>query len=332
MLPFRRRTHALLAAPALALLLGGGALAADAPAPTPPAAAAPAPAGALARHVVVVSIDGLRPDAIERFGARTLQRLMREGSYTLEARTILPSKTLPSHTSMLTGTEVEEHGVTWNENQLEQRGYVRVPTVFATARAQGLHTAAFFSKGKFHHLSVPGTLDHLRVPEGNGRYDAEQTAAHVEEYLAAERPNLTFVHFGEPDRMGHRYSWMSWWYARAVRRTDAALERVLGAADRAFGAGNYSVIVTADHGGHGWIHGTDDARDVTIPWIAWGRGVEQGTVLPAGVRTLDTAATALWLLGVAEQVSGEPVRVAFGAGDAPALAGSRAADAPRGGS
>src|SRR5687768_4085146 len=52
-------------------------------------------------HVVIISLDGLRPDAIDKFGARTLQRLMREGTYTLNAQTILPSKTLPSHTSML---------------------------------------------------------------------------------------------------------------------------------------------------------------------------------------------------------------------------------------
>src|SRR5688572_11070084 len=59
--------------------------------------------GFMTSHVIVMSIDGLRPDAIEKFGATTMQRLMKEGSYTLAARTIFPSKTLPSHTSMLTG-------------------------------------------------------------------------------------------------------------------------------------------------------------------------------------------------------------------------------------
>jgi len=45
-------------------------------------------------------------------------------------------------------------------------------------------------------------------------------------------------------------------------------------------------------------HGSTDSLDVTIPWIAWGKGVEAGVVLEPGVRTMDTAATALWLLGV----------------------------------
>ena len=73
--------------------------------------AAQIPTASVSRHVVVVSIDGLRPDAIETYGAATLQRLMREGSYTLSGSTIDPSKTLPSHTSMLTGQPPERHGV-----------------------------------------------------------------------------------------------------------------------------------------------------------------------------------------------------------------------------
>ena len=267
--------------------------------------------GATTDHVVVISIDGLRPDAIEKFGATTLQRLMREGSYTLRAKTIMPSRTLPSHTSMLTGEEPGEHGITWNENETEDHGHVAVPTVFAEAHARGFQTAAFFSKGKFNHLAVPSTLDHVLVPEGDDSWAASKTVAHVRSYLAEERPNLMFVHLREPDYAGHRFSWMSWPYARAVRKADNAVAEVLDAANRAFGEGNYTVIVTADHGGHGWTHGSSDPRDVTIPWITWGKGVHSGAELRDGIRTMDTAATALWLLGVPETVVGEPVRTAF---------------------
>ena len=46
------------------------------------------PAVGITRNVVLVSIDGLRPDAIARFDAPTLQRLIREGGSSLSARTI----------------------------------------------------------------------------------------------------------------------------------------------------------------------------------------------------------------------------------------------------
>ena len=269
--------------------------------------------GAATDHVVVISVDGLRPDAIAKFGAGTIQRLVREGSATLSAQTILPSKTLPSHTSMLTGEDVDEHGIAWNDNQTSAHGHVQIPTVFGLAKQRGFHTAAFFSKGKFNHLEVPGSLDYSQVPEGNGKWSASRTATDVERYLARERPNLLFVHFGEPDYAGHVWGWMSWLYGRNVRKADDGVKRVLAAADRAFGAGNYTVILTADHGGHGRNHGSKDPRDTTIPWITWGKGVQGATTVADAVRTMDTAGTALWLLGVAapEGLAGVPVRGAF---------------------
>jgi predicted AlkP superfamily pyrophosphatase or phosphodiesterase len=290
------------------------ALIAGAAAPTPPAAPGPIMPGLMSDHVIVISVDGLRPDAIEKFGATNLQRLMREGSYSLEATTITPSKTLPSHTSMLTGTDPAEHGVTWNSEEMDEHGHVATPTIFAAAKAAGFHTAAFFSKSKFQHLAVPGTLDHAQAPGGLlGKWLADRTVDDVEDYLESNRPNLLFVHVGEPDFVGHVAGWMSKPYGWAVREADEEIGELLESAEEAFGAGNFTVILTADHGGHGRDHGSADVRDVTIPWIVWGKGVAAGTTLSSGIRTMDTAATALWLLGVKAPAGGvgQPVERAF---------------------
>jgi arylsulfatase A-like enzyme len=282
--------------------------------------------GDLTEHVVVISIDGLRPDAIWKFDAETLMRLMREGSYTLNARTIMPSRTLPSHTSMLTGLEPEDHGITWNNDRTHTHGTVEVPTIFAAAHAQGLKTAAFFSKTKFHHLEAPQSLSHVNSPR-SGKLSAGETVREVERYLATDKPNLMFVHIGEPDYAGHFWGWMSYFYGRAVRKADDAVESVLEAADGAFGEGNYTVILTADHGGHGWTHGSSDPRDVTIPWITWGKGVRGGTQVAGNVHTTDTAATALWLLGLSTATAsdGNPVAYAFNRSPAAPAAATLAA-------
>ena len=272
------------------------------------------PAAAVTRHVLLVSIDGLRPDAIRTFTAPTLQRLIREGSFTLSASTITPSKTLPSHTSMLTGEPPERHQVLWNTPITAKSDTVGLPTVFGVARSHGYRTAAFFSKSKFQALQLPETLDFSQAPRGwFGRWSGDRTLADVERHLSETRPNLLFVHLADPDRAGHDDGWMSPSYGRAVAQTDTVMARLLAAADRAFGPGDYSVIVTADHGGHGHNHGSDDPLDVTIPWIAWGRGVKSGELVGSTVRTVDTASTVLWLLGVAEPTDwqGSPVLAAF---------------------
>ena len=256
----------------------------------------------VSRNVVVVSIDGLRPDAIVRYGAPTLQRLMREGSYTLNARTIDPSTTLPSHTSMLTGQPPERHGVLWNNVVSAKADSIELPNIFSVARAHGYTTAAFFSKAKFEPLQRRGTLDYSQAPGGLfGRWLSERTMTDVAGYLQDARPNLLFIHLTDPDAAGHSAGWMTPEYGRAVLTADAAIDRLLGVAERAYGAGNFSLIVTADHGGHGTGHGTKDPQDVTIPWIAWGEGVRRGVLDETAIRTMDTAATVLWLLGLDEQ-------------------------------
>jgi len=278
------------------------------------------PARSVTQHVVLVSVDGLRPDAIDTYGAPTLQRLAREGSFTLRASTILPSKTLPSHTSMLTGVPPEQHGVMWNTVTSRRTDHIAQGTVFGAARARGYVTAAFFSKPKFQPLQLEGSLDYSQAPGGWwGGWKSIKTVADVEHYLSTGKPNLLFVHLPDPDFAGHSSGWMSDAYGRAVHDVDVSLTRLIAASESAFGSGNYTLIVTADHGGHGNDHGSEDPRDVRIPWIVWGRGVKASHLPDDTIRTMDTASTVLWLLGVDEPTdwAGSPVTAAFVSAVAP---------------
>lgn len=300
----------------LGVLLGAWSGCSGAPRTTPPPPS-PLPVGALTHHVVVVSIDGLRPDAIPAAGARTLERLMREGAHATDARTIFPSFTLPSHTSMVTGVGPEVHGIDWNTNLTASHGVVGVPTMLEVAHEAGLHTAAFLGKRKLLHLLRPGSLDHALYPRTEAYLSADRVVEEAVRYLHFERPNLLFVHLPDPDLAGHLFRWRSLPYRWGVRRADQAVRALWEASQDAFGE-DFVLIVTADHGGHGRTHGTAREVDMHIPWIAWGRGVSPGAI-SASIHTYDTAATALWLLGVPvpAQWEGRPVRSAFSAPDAP---------------
>ena len=272
--------------------------------------------GGVTQHVILVSIDGLRPDAIAAVHAPTLQRLMAGGSYSLAASTIMPSKTLPSHTSMLTGVGPEVHGISWNSHEPDRLGFVEVPTVFELAHEAGLSTAAFVGKAKFRHLLDPSEVDYFEAPTSNATtWMATRTAERAANYLRHARPSLLFVHLGEPDYVGHTIGWMSPMYGWAVRQADAAVARLVDAADATYGEGGYTIVISADHGGHARTHGTAAVEDRTIPWIAYGAGVRVNTQLLPGIRTFDTAATVLWALGVPVpgQWAGRPVVSAFDA-------------------
>ncbi len=126
-----------------------------------PAALGPAPAAAQAKRVVLVSIDGLRPDAIEKAGATNLRKLIERGAFCPTAETIRPSITLPSHTSMVTGLDFSRHGVVWNNYR---PGYIDHPTVFSVVTQSGGQTAILFSKDKFHYLADPADVQWVYGP------------------------------------------------------------------------------------------------------------------------------------------------------------------------
>jgi len=84
-----------------------------------PASAKRAPPGPV-RHVVVVSIDGLMPDAYVHPDAHglkvpTLRRIVAGGAAALDgSESVFPSVTYPSHTSMVTGVLPAKHGIYTN--------------------------------------------------------------------------------------------------------------------------------------------------------------------------------------------------------------------------
>lgn len=270
-------------------------------------------AEALAAHVFIISFDGGggAPGQIEvNAKMPVFKEMVAEGASTWSARTIFPSITLPSHTSMLTGVGPDKHQILWNDWKPEN-GLVKVPTVFSEAKAKSLTTAMFVGKQKFRHLLIPGSVDTFVIPEPNP--NAKAVAAAVSESLSKLKPSLCFIHFADPDSFGHKFGWGSPEQAAALVDCDEALKTVREAIKAAGLESSSVVILTADHGGHDKGHGSADPVDMNIPWVAWGKGVKRGTQLKSPITTYDTSATALWLLGVPvpKDWDGKPVKEAF---------------------
>lgn len=287
------------------------------------------PAAPIAQHVFIISIDGGKPEAIDRSDMPVLQKLAAEGSCTWTARTIFPSITLPSHTSMLTGVAPAKHHILWNIWK-PSAGVVQVPTIFALAKEKGFSTAMFVGKEKFRQLVQPGTVDEFDfdaeqanevtttvvgqlTPTKSETISAQIVARHAASYILSRRPALCFIHFTDTDDTGHSYGWGSPQQLRAFADVDAALGKVLNAIQKAGIVDESVLIVTADHGGHRKTHGSTMSDDMNIPWIVWGRNVKHSYTISEPVVTYDTAATALWLLDIPcpPSYDGKPVTSAF---------------------
>jgi predicted AlkP superfamily pyrophosphatase or phosphodiesterase len=279
-------------------------------------------------HVFIISIDGGSPAVIDQSKMPVLKKLVKEGACTWNAHTVVPL-TLPAHTSMLTGVGTNQHKITWN-SWVPTNGMVNFPTVFAAAKQAGLSTAMFVAKEKFRHLLQTGTVDCfdynraasvvvLKSDGGGpdvkkeGNVPANAVATNAAAYIVSHKPNLCFIHFADPDTVGHTFGWGSSEQRKAFADLDAGLSIVLMAIRKAGIARRSVVLISADHGGHGKSHSKGTPEDLAIPWIAWGQGVKKDFQIPVPVNNCDIAATALWLLDVQplESLDGVPVKSAF---------------------
>lgn len=270
------------------------------------------------KHVFIISFDQGNPDLIRQSDLPVFHQMAKEGAHTWSAYTVVPSLTLPSHTSMLTGVGPQVHQILWNDYR-PTNGVVHVPTIFSLAKERGLKTAMFVGKEKFKHLELPGSIDDWVWPQPDD--DARSVAKSFAAEIGKLQPNLCFIHFRDPDTAGHASGAHSPEKVQALKDCDAALKTIKDAIAAA-GMSDSVIILTADHGSHDiknkdgktvGTHGSAETEDVLIPWVAWGKGVKQDFVITAPVVQYDTAATALWLLNVPlpEYFWGRPVTTAF---------------------
>ena len=260
-----------------------------------------------ARRVVIVSIDGLRPDAILPAPMTNLVTLMQSGAFSLGAQTVFPSITLVAHSSMLGGLCPSKHGVFWNE-YIPERGYALGTDLFDLAHAAGLETIMYVGKEKMRQITEPSSLDRfIYINDSDTALMGSVVANFPQDF------GVLFIHLLATDLAGHDAGWMSPYQISIIRQADAALGMLLAELDARNLRGETLIIVTSDHGGLGGGHGTDAREDMTIPWIAAGPGIQPKT-LTTRVHTMDTAATAAFALGlpIPDDWDGVPVYEAFG--------------------
>jgi predicted AlkP superfamily pyrophosphatase or phosphodiesterase len=271
--------------------------------------AAMAAAGA-ERHVVIVTVDGLRPDAITDADTPRLARLLREGASSRDARTTDPSLTLPSHFSMVTGQSPARHGIRTNGTLSREPAGA---TLFTAMHDAGRRTGLYIGKHKLTALAPRDSADVLTGPgKGDANWDVG-ASAHLAARFAVNFPRerfaLTFLHLREPDEAGHASGWMTPQYRAALAEVDRALAVVLHAIE-ASGLPT-TVFLTADHGGEGTDHWTHGAVDWTVPWVCAGPGIAAATL--ADVSVIDVGPTAAAVLGVKlPDVDGKVVSACLG--------------------
>jgi hypothetical protein len=263
------------------------------------------PSPAVARspitRVVVLSVEGLAPRAITRYGAAgspAIHGMMARGASTLNARTEYERTTLlPNAVGMLTGRRVDPakqgHGVGWTgwdpstDTTVHDAAGHYVSSVFDLVHNLGRRTAYLASNSELALVNrswdgVNGGLDPYGEDNGRDKISRYVPTAgdgglvtELQALLQDRPPALTVAQFRALDDAGHRYGWMHAGYRAELLATDRRIGRVLRTINASPTlAGHTLVILTSEHGGSGTDH-VDKTRpgNYKVPFLVTGPGV-----------------------------------------------------------
>jgi predicted AlkP superfamily pyrophosphatase or phosphodiesterase len=249
---------------------------------------APVTWGQPARHLVLISIDGLRPEFYldDAYAAPALRALVAAGSHARAATSVFPSVTYPSHATIVTGVRPARHGIPFNViwspetgsggRWYEEAADLRAPPLWEVARAAGLTTAAvswpvtlgaridwliperdYYVRSEpvelLRRATTPGLLEKLGVAP---QPETFKNVVRWDEFLTAAttgiirgmRPNVLLLHLVQTDYFQHRGGREGPDVKPGLARVDAHVAAIMSALREAGIAERTAVIVTGDHG------------------------------------------------------------------------------------
>lgn len=270
------------------------------------------------KHVILIGIDGFGAYALPDADMPVLKQLMSTGSWSLKARSVLPSSSAVNWASMLMGAGPTLHGYTeWDSKTPEipsatTNVYSVFPGIFGLLKQQKpqYKSAVIYNWGGIGYLFEKKAVDIvIHDDEAGGDFFADTAAAIIKK----EKPNLTFIHLSEPDGVGHNIGHRTPEYYEELKRVDRRIGTIVQSVKDAGIEKETIIIISADHGGKGKGHGGKSLDEVLIPWIINGPKVRSGNEIKDVIITYDTAATLAYIFGlkVPQAWRGKPVTAVF---------------------
>lgn len=240
-------------------------------------------ANAAPRPLLVLSVDGLDHRYLrdaDRLGLRipTLRRLMKEGQWADGVVGVVPTVTWPSHTTLITGTRPDQHGILGNRRPAAEGGdyywtvnLLKSRTLWQAVKEQGGTAAAItwpvtvdapiafnlpeaFARRNggamdLHTIAAkatPGLVEKITAmyPSFPREWTSDRERALATMYLVQkEKPSLVLVHFVDLDSEAHETGPFGREANATLEYTDELIGQVLAVTPP-----DYTVAIVSDHG------------------------------------------------------------------------------------
>lgn len=237
------------------------------------------------KHVIVVTIDGFRPNFYleDKWSAPNLKAMKQEGVHAYGVNSVFPSITYPSHTTIVTGVRPASHGIYYNalfEKDSATKGQIywhfdqiKSPTLWEVTQNAGLKAASVNwpvsvgaptvfnisdvgSKGQkvmedSAHPAGVSTLIKAKLLNNAPaiKVGVDKNVASIAAWvIKTEKPNFMTVHLLGMDHEQHLHGRNGPEVEKAIVLADSAVGVIRKAIADAGLKDNALLIVTGDHG------------------------------------------------------------------------------------
>lgn len=211
--------------------------------------------------IILLSIDGMRADYLDKYKPPTLTRIAKQG---VKARWLIPSfptKTFPNHYTIATGLYPAHHGIVENniwdfgttfslskrEEVQNSRWWLGEP-IWVTAEMQGLKAGAFFFPGT--ETTIKGWRPTF-WKDYDGKIPNEQRVDTVLGWLDLpynERPRVFTMYFSDLDDAGHANGPDAPETRDAMLSVDRNIERLVDGLRKRGIEKKINLVIVSDHG------------------------------------------------------------------------------------
>lgn len=235
--------------------------------------------------VLIIGIDGCRPDALLKAHTPNIDKLVENGIYSWDALNEGVTSSGPGWSNILTGVWEQKHGVT--DNSFNGDHFDNYPHFFDYVETYNsdLHTVSIAEWHQINDFIASTFADKIINATG-----PEHTVNSAVSYLKDENPDVLFIHLDTPDHYGHSYGYSPevTEYVASIEKVDSDIGKIISAMDSRPNRDdeNWLVMLTTDHGGKNTSHGGNSIEERNVFVIVSGDNVEKRQITKDSTITL----------------------------------------------